>query len=64
MQEAAIRINRRRIEALYREKKHMSKVKRPALFQEEDDPSNNSEVNVEAQAAIEQDKKIIHAIQQ
>lgn len=62
VQEAAIRINRKRIEALYREKKQLSEANRPSLFQ--DDKLSQSEVDGEAIAAIEQDRRVIHAIQQ
>lgn len=62
MQEAAIRINRRRIEELYREKKRLAQQSRPALLQ--DGTGEASEWDTEAARVLEEDRKTIHAIQQ
>lgn len=68
VQEAAIRINRKRIQSLYREKKRLSNQSRPTLFQgdEQELPEENGSMQLdsEAKAAIEQDKRVINAIQQ
>lgn len=67
MQEAAIRINRKRIQTLYREKKRLSNLNRPSLFQGDESETKeeaSSQLDSEAKAAIELDKRIINAIQQ
>jgi hypothetical protein len=65
VQEAAIRINRRKIQALYREKKKLSQQSRPTLFQTDgEDTKGDAEWNKEAEAAIEKERQTIKAIQQ
>jgi hypothetical protein len=61
VQEAAIRINRRRIHALYREKKRILQANRPSLFQSEEDEKGWDK---EAEKEIEKEKMVINAIQQ
>jgi hypothetical protein len=67
VQEAAIRINRKRIQTLYREKKRLSSLNRPSLFQGDESETKeetSSQLESEAKAAIELDKRVINAIQQ
>jgi hypothetical protein len=67
VQEAAIRLNRKRIQTLYREKKRLSQLNRPSILQGEDGEadakSGSSSCDKEAEAAIEKEKKMIKAIQ-
>jgi hypothetical protein len=69
VQEAAIRINRRRIHALYQEKKKLSQLSQPALFQggaggKKEEHAEDPELDKAANAVIERETKIIKAIQQ
>lgn len=68
MQEAAIRINRRRIQTLHREKRKLLNSSRPELLQGKDQESMGEDETLqmdnEIKAAIEHDKRIINAIQQ
>jgi hypothetical protein len=68
VQEAAIRINRRRIQTLHRDKRKLLNSSRPELLQGKDQESMGEDETLqmdnEIKAAIEHDKRIINAIQQ